>query len=94
MPILRIEHGVPNFDGWKHAFDSDPLDRKASGVTGYHVLRSVDDPNYVMVDLELGSLPEAEDMLVKLGQLWAGQGKTVTNDPKGRIFETVERVSL
>jgi hypothetical protein len=25
MPILRIEHPVPDFDAWKTAFDSDPL---------------------------------------------------------------------
>jgi hypothetical protein len=31
MPILRIEHAVPDFNGWKRAFDSDPVDRKGSG---------------------------------------------------------------
>jgi hypothetical protein len=29
MPILRVQHAVPNFDGWKRAFDSDPIDRLA-----------------------------------------------------------------
>jgi hypothetical protein len=47
MPILRIEHAVPTFAGWKQAFDNDPVDRKGSGVRRYQVLRSVDDPNYV-----------------------------------------------
>jgi hypothetical protein len=30
MPILRIQHAVPNFEGWKRAFESDPMDRKAA----------------------------------------------------------------
>jgi hypothetical protein len=25
VSILRIEHPVPDFDGWKKAFDSDPV---------------------------------------------------------------------
>jgi hypothetical protein len=94
MPIVRIEHAVPNFEGWKHAFAKDPLDRKRSGVTRYQVFRSVEDPNFVMIDLEMGSLPEAEDMVVKLNQLWAGPGKAVTQDPQARIVDVVETVSL
>jgi len=29
MPIVRIEHSVPDFEKWKRVFDSDPADRKA-----------------------------------------------------------------
>jgi hypothetical protein len=32
MYILRIEHPVPDFEGWKTAFDSDPVGREKSGV--------------------------------------------------------------
>ena len=28
MYILQIEHPVPNYEGWKKAFDSDPVNRK------------------------------------------------------------------
>jgi hypothetical protein len=44
MFTLRIQHSVPDFDRWKQAFDSDPADRKGSGVHTYRVLRSVEDP--------------------------------------------------
>ena len=40
MPVLHIQHAVPNFDGWQRAFDGDPMDEKASGVRRYHVHRS------------------------------------------------------
>ena len=48
MTILRIEHKVPNFDGWKKAFDSDPINHKQSGVRRYHIFRPIDDPTYVI----------------------------------------------
>lgn len=94
MPILRIEHGVPDFDGWRRAFDNDPLDRKASGVVHFQVLRSVEDPNFVMIDLELETLAEAEAMLERLRGLWAGPGKAVTHDPQARIVESVDSQTL
>lgn len=90
MPILRIEHSVPDFDGWKRAFDSDPVDRKKSGVRRYHVLRSIDDPNYVMIDLEFDTQSEAEALLAAMREVWSRvQGKVVL-DPQARIVETVE----
>jgi hypothetical protein len=92
MPILRIEHAVPDFTGWKRAFDSDPVDRKGSGVRRYQVFRSVDDPNYVMIDLEFDSLAEAEGLLAKMRRVWAGEGQEVMRNPQARIVETVETI--
>jgi hypothetical protein len=94
MLILRIQHSVPNFDGWKRAFDSDPMDRKGSGVRRYHVYRAVAEPNLVMIDLELDTLAEAERLLGRLRQLWAGPGGAVMRNPEAWIVETVESVSV
>ena len=88
--ILRIQHSVPNFDGWKRAFDNDPIDRKASGVRRYHLHRSIADPNFVMVDLAFDSAPEAERVLEKLRHLWSGPGGAVMRNPEAWIVETVE----
>ncbi|PYR62121.1 MAG: hypothetical protein DMF91_07835 [Acidobacteria bacterium] len=94
MPILRIQHAVPNFEGWKRAFESDPMDRKAAGVRRYHVHRSVADPNFVMIDLEFDTVTEAEKLLEKLRRLWAGPGGSVMRNPEAWIVETVESRSL
>jgi hypothetical protein len=94
MAILRIQHSVPSFEGWKRAYDSDPVDRKASGVRRYHVHRAVADPNFVMIDLEFDTLAEAERMLETLRLLWAGPGGAVTRNPEAWIVETVESKSL
>ena len=92
MPTLRIEHAVPNFAGWKQAFDSDPADRKGSGVRRYQVLRSVDDPNYVLIDLEFDTLEEAQGLLAKMRRVWNGEGQKVMRNPQARIVEMVESI--
>lgn len=94
MPILHIQHAVPNFEGWKRAFDSDPMDRRGAGVRKYSVHRSVADPNFVMIDLEFDTLSEAEKLLERLRQLWAGPGGAVMRNPEAWIVETVASQSL
>jgi hypothetical protein len=88
MPILRIEHPVGDFDAWKEAFDSDPVSREQSGVRRYRVLRPIDDPNYVMIDLEFDSSSETEAFLAALRDLWSRVD--VMRDPQARIVEAVE----
>jgi hypothetical protein len=94
MAILHIQHSVQNFDGWKRAFENDPMDRKASGVRRYHVHRSVTAPDFVMVDLELDTVAEAERLLERLRQLWKGPGGAVMRNPEAWILETVESRSV
>ena len=90
MPILRIEHPVPSFDGWKAAFDGDPVGRERSGVRRYQILRSVDDPNYVMIDLEFDSMSQAEATLTSLRELWSRVEGQIMRNPQARIVEVVE----
>lgn len=90
MTILRIEHPVPSFDAWQRAFDSDPIGREASGVRRYRVFRPVDDPGYVLVDLELDGPAEAEALLGKLRELWSRVEGTLMTRAKARILEVTE----
>ena len=88
MFVLRIEHAVGDFDGWKKAFENDPVGRERSGVRRYRVLRPTDDPNYVMVDLEFDTSTEAEACNAALRELW---GRVeVAQSPKARTVEMVE----
>jgi hypothetical protein len=92
MPILQIEHAVRDFDGWKKAFDSDPVGREQGGVRRYRLLRSVDDPNYVVIDLEFDSSGEAEAFRDALREMWSGaQAQGIIESPQARIVEEVER---
>jgi hypothetical protein len=91
MIIVQIEHAVPNFDNWKAAFDSDPVNRKQSGVRCYQVLRPIDNHNYAIIDLEFDTSNEAEAFLVAMRTLWQRVAATLIETPRVRMIEVVER---
>jgi hypothetical protein len=93
MYVLRIEHPIPNYDAWKKAFDSDPVGRKKMGVRRYQILRPVDDPNYVMIDLEFDTAHEAEALLAAMRLVWGRVEGTIMSNPKARIVEAVETLA-
>ena len=90
MTILRIEHPVRDYDSWKEAFDADPIGRERSGVLRYRVMRPLDDPAYVLVDLEFDSSRDAEDLLANMRVVWERISGTIMTDPRARIVESVE----
>ena len=90
MYILRIEHPVPDFDGWKKAFDSDPVGRKKSGVRRYRVLRPIDDANHVMIDLDFDTAGQAEALLAAMRVVWGHVEGKIIMKPQARIVEAVE----
>jgi hypothetical protein len=90
MIVLQIEHLVPDFNGWKKAFDSDPVNRKQSGVKRYRIYRQADNPSYVILELEFDNLAEAEAMLASLQKLWNQVEGKVMMSPQARIVEAVE----
>ena len=94
MYILQIEHPVPDFNGWKNAFDNDPIDRKGSGVEHYRIGRKPDDPNYVFIELQFNTLEEAESCHEKLRKLWSRVEGSVMNNPQSRIIEVIEDESI
>jgi hypothetical protein len=91
MPTLHISHGVRDYDAWKQAFDSDPIDREAGGVSGYRIMRGVDDPNYVVIQLDFDEAGKAESFQTALEGLWGRMGDELgLEGPKARILETTE----
>ncbi len=55
MYILHIEHPVLNYNGWKQAFDSDPVGREKMGVQRYQILRPLDDLNFELGKSQIGA---------------------------------------
>lgn len=94
MAILRIQHPVPSYEGWKAAFDSDPADRRASGVLRYWIRRPVGDPNFIMIDLEFATVGAAAALLEKMKGIWSSGRAPVSATPESWIVETVESVEL
>ena len=90
MIVLRIEHEVLSFDAWKKAFDSDPIDRKKSGVRRYHIYQPVDDPKYVIIDLEFDSLSAAQATQTALQNMMTKVIDTLIVAPSIRLLSEME----
>src|SRR4051794_8957195 len=92
MPTLQLEHAVKDFAMWKAAFDRDPIDRRGLGVRRHRILRPLDDPNYVVVELDFATTEEAERCRAALGRLWASRAAApaLAGTPQARIVEAFE----
>jgi hypothetical protein len=96
---LKIEHPIHDFETWKVAFARDPAGRKQSGVRRYRVFRPVDDPKYVIIDLDFDGPQEAQAFLESMRKVWsqvelslglAREGGAVKVGPQARIVEEVD----
>ncbi|MET0864543.1 MAG: hypothetical protein ABWZ98_09445 [Nakamurella sp.] len=96
MVTVRIEHPIQSFEGWKAAFDRDPVDRRGSGVRRYHIFRPVDDPAFVMIDLEFDSRTQASTFIGAMRRVWASPQAApgLGGQPRAVITESVEDVAL
>lgn len=65
MPLIMTRVKVADFDEWKAMFDTDPP-RAREKATGYRILRGVEDPNEVYIQVEF---PSDEDALEARGRL-------------------------
>jgi len=93
MAIVQIEHPITSWDAWKAAFDHDPVRREESGVRRYRIVRPVDDPNYIAVDLEFDDTAQAEAFRESLENMWRSpQAAAVLGgaSPHARVVETAE----
>lgn len=90
MFILQIEHEVFNFEGWKKAFESDPINRKKAGVRHYNIFQQTDNSNFVVINLEFDNLHEAESTLASLKVLWTNVDGKIMMNPQIRILRLVE----
>ena len=92
MPTLQFEHAIRDFAMWKAAFDRDPIDRRGLGVRRHRVYRPLDDPNYVVGELEFDTPAEAEACRTALHELWRSRqaAPALAGAPRVRIVESVE----
>jgi hypothetical protein len=72
MPTLHIEHAITDLETWLSAFNHFADARCQAGVRAERVQRPVDNPGYIVVDLDFGTVDEAEAFLRFLkDQVWA-----------------------
>ncbi len=92
MATVQFEHAIKDFAMWKAAFDRDPIDRRGLGVRRHRVDRPLDDPNYVIGELEFDTTAEAQVCAAALRELWssAAAAPALAGAPRLRIVEMVE----
>ncbi len=72
MTTLHIEHPVTDLNVWLAAFDRMAEARANAGVTAQRVLRPIDDPYYIFVDLDFTTSEEAQQFLAFLeSKVWS-----------------------
>jgi hypothetical protein len=92
MLTVQFEHPIRDFAMWKAAFDHDPINRKGLGVRRHRVSRPLDDPYYVIGELQFDTIAEAEACSVALRELWSSRraAPALAGAPQLRIIETVD----
>jgi len=90
VSTLHIEHAVTDFETWNTAFARFAEFRKQSGVRHQRVQRPVDDPNYVVIDLDFDTTSEAESFLGFLrANVWSSSDNApaLIGTPQTKILE-------
>lgn len=93
MNTLRIEHPITDYAVWKQAFDRGAGMRAAGGVRSHLIRRPVDDPCYVIADLDFDSAEQAQAFLDTLrSRVWStpANSPALAGGPVTRILATEE----
>ena len=91
MPTLLIEHSISDFATWHEAFTRFATRREEGGVLGERIMQPVDDPRYVIVDLDFATLEEAQRFQQFLEtQVWStpANSPALVGSPRARIVDS------
>ncbi|HUZ35687.1 MAG TPA: hypothetical protein VMV17_05105 [Streptosporangiaceae bacterium] len=92
MTTLRIEHAISDFQLWRTAFDSFADARANAGVRSFAIRQPIDDPRYLMLDLEFDSASRAQAFATFLEQhVWSSPTASpgLAGTPQTRILDLV-----
>lgn len=74
MTTLHIEHPITDYDTWRVAFDGLADVRREAGVMDERVAQPIDDPRYIVVDLDFDTSEHATSFLRFLEtQVWTSE---------------------
>ena len=92
MQTLHIQHPITDFATWASAFKRFAGARSQAGVRAQRVRRPVDDPNYVLIELDFDSTDEAAAFRRFLEtNVWGTEGNApaLVGSPQTMILEPV-----
>lgn len=80
---MHIEHPVPDYDN-----------RKKMGVRNFRILRPVDNPNNVIIDLTFDTVQQANPLLAAMREVWKIVVGKIMTDPQVQISEIVQNTTI
>ncbi|TDP96716.1 hypothetical protein [Labedaea rhizosphaerae] len=89
MATLHIEHPITDYPTWRAAFDGFAEARRGAGVRADRVQHPVEDPNYIVVDLDFDTAEQATAFLRFLtAKVWStpGNSPALAGAPQTRIL--------
>jgi hypothetical protein len=92
MPTLHIEHAISDLATWLGAFGAFGDARREAGVVSERIQQPVDDPHYIVVDLEFDSVAKAEAFRNFLQEVvWASpdNAPALAGAPRTMILQSV-----
>lgn len=90
MTILHIEHSITDFTQWTAAFMTFADRRRQAGVRAERICRPVDDPHYIVIDLEFDNADQASKFRDFLAaEVWStpSNSPALTGRPVTRILQ-------
>jgi hypothetical protein len=90
MFTLSVEHAVSDFPTWKQAFDRFAEAREKAGVQNHRICRRVDDPHYLVIELDFDAQQNADTFRQFLHNIvWANRdaAPALVGTPETRILE-------
>jgi hypothetical protein len=94
MPYIIIRHKVEDYAKWKSVFDEHGATRKDFGSKGGYVFRSADDPNEVVILLEVDDLNKVRQFIQSQDLRETMQRAGVKGPPDIYYLEEADRPSM
>jgi hypothetical protein len=95
VATLHIEHAITEYAVWKGAFDRFAGMREQAGVTGHRISQPVDDPLFVVIDLDFDTADAAGSFLgILRTRVWATpeNSPALVGAPQAKVLQTVDRM--
>ncbi len=96
MPYVLVRHKVQDYAKWKPVFDEDEVadGRKAMGSRGGYLYRNADDPNELVLLLEVADLAKARQYVQSEDLREAMQRSGVADQPDIYFLDEIERIAV
>jgi uncharacterized protein (DUF1330 family) len=93
MSYILIRHKVEDYSKWKPVFDEHGAVRKAAGSKGGYLFRNIDDPNEVVMYMEVDDVEKARQFVQSEDLRQAMERSGVADQPDVYFLDLVDRPS-